>query len=256
MAFWDRWFDWKSPDDPKPRLEPKPRPASAEPPLPEFPLPLQRCRGTFIDARLPQLRRQAAQRGETLIVLGDDDDVRTLKQVYESAEATKEEILTAASQLNVDEWLAKQVEADPEWYECEPGEWPMRDERNRSMTAHLIPGTNRPKPNVYLATLPTARSWETPAYLRFGHWNDCPQPHVHVAMAKRWNERFGAELIAATGDIVEFEVVRPLMDREAAMRLAREQFVYCADIVQQGTETLECLAASLLRGKCWFFWWD
>ena len=40
------------------------------------------------------------------------------------------------------------------------------------------------------------------------------------------------------------------------MALAREQFVYCPDIVYQGTGTLAGLAAALLEGTTWYFWWD
>jgi hypothetical protein len=31
---------------------------------------------------------------------------------------------------------------------------------------------------------------------------------------------------------------------------------YCEDVVLQGTLTLERLAATLLHGRVWFFWWD
>ncbi len=41
-----------------------------------------------------------------------------------------------------------------------------------------------------------------------------------------------------------------------ALDLAYEQMGYCADIVLQGTLTLERLAATLLDGRVWFFWWD
>jgi hypothetical protein len=38
--------------------------------------------------------------------------------------------------------------------------------------------------------------------------------------------------------------------------LAKEQYAYCADIVEQGVGTIEALAATLLNGHIWFFWWD
>ena len=44
--------------------------------------------------------------------------------------------------------------------------------------------------------------------------------------------------------------------KEEALALAWEQFVYCPDIVTQGTETVEVLAAALLNGPVWLFLWD
>ena len=41
-----------------------------------------------------------------------------------------------------------------------------------------------------------------------------------------------------------------------ALDLAREQYAYCPDLVDQGTETLSALAASLLKDEWWHFWWD
>jgi hypothetical protein len=40
------------------------------------------------------------------------------------------------------------------------------------------------------------------------------------------------------------------------MLLARDQYLYCEDNVEQWTRTLEALAARLLRGEAWYFWWD
>jgi hypothetical protein len=32
--------------------------------------------------------------------------------------------------------------------------------------------------------------------------------------------------------------------------------MYCEDIVIQGTQTVENLAAGLLGNNLWYFWWD
>jgi Domain of unknown function (DUF4253) len=62
--------------------------------------------------------------------------------------------------------------------------------------------------------------------------------------------------VTMTQDTIELAVERPIQTREDALAVAHEQYVYCADIVQQGTETIEGLAAALLNAPEWFFWWD
>jgi len=57
-------------------------------------------------------------------------------------------------------------------------------------------------------------------------------------------------------DRVETRVSRPANNRQRAVNVAREQYAYCSDIVDQGMETLDVLAASLLNGTAWLFWWD
>jgi hypothetical protein len=59
-----------------------------------------------------------------------------------------------------------------------------------------------------------------------------------------------------SGDQVEFAVARPPQDREGALALAHEQFVYFTDNVAQGTQRIEALAAALLGAHVWHFWWD
>jgi len=51
-------------------------------------------------------------------------------------------------------------------------------------------------------------------------------------------------------------VDKPPHSQTEALALANEHFAYCEDIVTQGVGTIEGLAATLLEGKTWFFWWD
>jgi hypothetical protein len=107
-----------------------------------------------------------------------------------------------------------------------------------------------------MGLVPTTTPWEVPAFLRMGGWNSCPDAAVHCAIHRYWQSQFGAVIVAATADVVEMDVSRPPGTREAAMELAKQQYNYCSDIVDQGTETLSLLAASLLNGAAWYFWWD
>lgn len=80
--------------------------------------------------------------------------------------------------------------------------------------------------------------------------------HSPVLLGDREYERYGAELYAMAGDVVECCVSRPPAGPEAAEALALEQLLYCGDIVDQGTEALLPLAAQLEGAGAWFFWWD
>ena len=109
---------------------------------------------------------------------------------------------------------------------------------------------------MYIARVPAHRSWQIPAYLRLGGWGNCPATPYHVALARYWHEKFDAEIISARFDTLEFQVDVPPQDPESARKLARQQFIYCPDIVQQGFETMGKLAASVLKGRYWYVWWD
>ena len=110
--------------------------------------------------------------------------------------------------------------------------------------------------NVYIVTLPT-NDWTTaPAYLRWGGWNACPPPEYHVAAFRSWRDRYGAELVGMSSDTLNIKVVSRPAHREEAQSLAREQYEYCPDIVDQGTGSVEVLAEGLLSSDWWGFWWD
>ena len=111
-------------------------------------------------------------------------------------------------------------------------------------------------PKVHILVLPTSESAAVPAFLQWGGWNSCPLPEHHVAALRSWHERYGAELIGLSGDVMNLRVKRRPSTRDEALAIAREQFLYCQDIVWQGTGTLAPLATTLLNGDWWYFWWD
>lgn len=113
-----------------------------------------------------------------------------------------------------------------------------------------------PTPGNLIALVPCEHPSEVIGRLGFGDWNECPSPWVHIAVHRAWHERYGAEPIALAADTLQMRVSRRPATREEALALAEEQMVYCDDLVYQGTETLENLAAALLESDYWFFWWD
>ena len=112
-----------------------------------------------------------------------------------------------------------------------------------------------PLPSVHIGLASTACGWQAPAYLRYGAWDECPSAAEHVALFRYWDERYGAEVVAMADDVVEMKVARPPADRDAALELAGWQYLYCRGLVTRGVKTLQNLAAALLGGTVWFFWW-
>ncbi len=190
------------------------------------------------------------------VLLGNAEDVESLLENYEFQEESWEELLSAAGEIDPEAWFAERIEADPEYYEEERGSWPEDVQPDSTILGHIDLLTQKPHREVAIALIPSSAPWEVPCYLKFGGWNECPFPAEHSAVMRRWQEKYGAEVVTVTHDTVEMRVKHPPKTRDEALALAREQFVYCADIVSQGTQTIEALAATLLNAPTWFFWWD
>jgi len=137
--------------------------------------------------------------------------------------------------------------AEQDEYEFEDGDFSK--ERN---IWSVIPTEDK------LVLVPVKRSWQIPAVFCFGDWNACPPAEVHIALLKRWHEKYGAELISMGMDAVYCLVNKPVRTRDAALALAKEQAVYCHDNVDQGAGdgTLSGLAIDLMDAEAWQFWWD
>jgi hypothetical protein len=144
---------------------------------------------------------------------------------------------------------------DEKAMEPEVGEWPAEEVSSPDLTI-VFDNDGKYKPKVYILLMPTADDTEIPAYLQLGGWNECPTAEHHVAALRSWKSRFGATIVAANADTINMLVARRPPDREEALAVAREQFLYCEDIVLQGTGTLAPLAAGLMTSDWWFFWWD
>jgi len=195
------------------------------------------------------------------VILGPPDDACHVLDVIDSnSDMSIERMLEAASQFDVDAWIA----ARPAelWGDEEPpplpfeNAWPDEVRPTHTLDSLRDGATRQPYEQIIIVLLPTTDPTAAAAHLKFGGWNHCPDPIVHIAFARRWHARYGAHLVANTGDVLEFRVQNPVGSREDAIRLAVEQYHYCEDIVEQGTQTIERLAAELLGATAWFFWWD
>jgi hypothetical protein len=205
------------------------------------------------------LRSLVHQTGHWPVVLGDSeswggppDDPAYLTTLFDDLVAAAEPsatILGAGLAMEPSGWLAERAGL-LRLRVAEIGTWPP---------AEAVPDEDYSVSGrrwVAIGLVPTLRPWELPAILPFGGWNDCPAAPEHVSMLRSWHERFAAEPVCVAGDVIELRALRPPTERASALALAREQYAYAPDIVEQGTETIEALAACLLRSTYWFFWWD
>ena len=108
------------------------------------------------------------------------------------------------------------------------------------------------KDRVTLAIIPAQASWQVPAYLKHGGWNGHVDAHVKVALLRKWQQHYGAELVAVTADAMDIHINRKPATREEALSLAQEHRAFCPTNVA----TLAEIAAELMLLDWWQFWWD
>jgi hypothetical protein len=194
--------------------------------------------------------------GITPVILGSEEDIQLLVDGVENNGPPARRIIEAAAKVDLAAWMRERRESNPDVYIAAPGEWPSGPQAQRELSVPFDVVTRQPKKNVLVALFPTSRSWEVPAHVRYGSRNTCPPATVHIALHQLWNERWGAEIACMSSDVIECTVAKPPQTRVAALELAQEHMVYCPDIVHQGTQSVEALAAALLGARTWYFWWD
>ncbi|PSJ40585.1 DUF4253 domain-containing protein [Allosphingosinicella deserti] len=236
--------------------------------MPPLPYEVVTVAGAQAEAEWQRLR--GAGRGWPVVV-GGDEALAQMAEMLGGRQAqaadggapspgSPAEIVKAAAALRFPEALRAWAGAPGEdELRAEDGAWP-EDLPSGAAMPGLILATDltsgAPLERVHLLLIPTAKSWEVPAYLAWGGWNACPPPAVHVAALKAWHERYGAELVGLNGDTLNLRVARRPTERAEALALARDFYRYCPDIVDQGTGTLAPLAAGLMTSDWWYFWWD
>lgn len=202
-------------------------------------------------AELERLRARYPATGLYPILFGDAEDYQLISEGMEDA-SDASLVLEQSRRIDPLQWLREKLPIEPD----EDGEWPEEAGDEMGIRTHLDILSREPKKETVIGLLKVAAPWEVFAYLNWGGWNDCPFPAEHCAPHRYWASQYGAEVVSITGDVVQCTVSRPPTDRESSLRLAREQFCYCYDIVEQGTETIAALAAGLMNSNCWYFWWD
>jgi hypothetical protein len=207
-------------------------------------------------------RLQVFPHTQEILKEAESIDFSALLARYHINYVAETERLLAAAEAAEDEDEAAQfrglLEQEEEFRGLDRGPWPKADlstDRNFVASNFRDDDTLIGKP-VTMALLPCASSPEVPAVMKFGGWNACPPPAEHVAALRYWRQRYGAEIACITEDVMELVVEQPPRTREEALRLAKWQFHHCPDIVSQGTRTIDALAARLLDGEAWYFWWD
>ncbi len=195
-------------------------------------------------------------KGVTPVILGGIDELSHLQDALEYNDSTPESIIKQSENVDIKEFLNNRYKEFPIDDDI-MGEWPEDFEPDDDVLISTIDIlTGEPLDEVYIALIPTLDSYKVPAYLKLGDWNEYPVQEEHIAFLKYWNEKYGARIIAATHDIIECIVDNPPKTKDEAINLAIEQYKYCFDIVVQGTQTINNLAANLLNRKLWYFWWD
>ncbi|MGW0249302.1 DUF4253 domain-containing protein [Nocardia goodfellowii] len=104
--------------------------------------------------------------------------------------------------------------------------------------------------------VPTPYPWLVPGMLGWdGACNVDLGWREHATVLRRWQHLWGAELIGLERDMMWLRHMQPIDDKDTALSVALEAYLYCPDAVNQGHDTLDALAKALLE-PLWRFWWD
>ncbi len=209
--------------------------------------------------RWRRARDEAEENGRWPLLLGPAVIAESvLHQAQDPDRRSPAAILAEADRLDVRALFARWAEdtVDPDDEDDDVvGEWPDEPPGEDAAEADgLLGGVSDDE--VLIILMPTPSGWQAPAWLNWGGWNACPRPEEHVAVLKHWHATHGAELVSMTTDQAMFRVARPPATRAGALAIAEDHFAYCPDIVLQGVGTISNLAAMLIDGPTWTFWWD
>jgi hypothetical protein len=225
--------------------------------LSNFPFPTVSTSGDLAEQLILKMRKELQPRGQVPVIIGDAESASRLVDAWNYLELSFEAAMKIATTAEPEKWFQERIDQDPEAFgslleeQIYPkGAAPM----TRLQAGFDYDGT--PHREIFIAELPTLDFWTVPLHLRFGGWNACPEPSAHAMVAKYWEQQYGARIAVLTSDTIEFTVDRPPNSPEECAQLARQQYIYCTDIVEQGVGSIPTLAQALRGARVWFFWWD
>lgn len=197
---------------------------------------------------------------ERIVVCGSEEDKDYITENLEHSNRSTDKIINKSSSIDVQAWFKSRKEelvAEPELSLAETeGEWRGESDAKQGFTLTFDMLSGQPHASVVGASIATDASWKIPAHFKYGGWNDCPQPELHCAIWQYWQEKYGAQIVGVSNDVIEAYIENPPTTKEEAIELAWEQYLYCYDIVDQGMETIANLGASIINHHAWYFWWD
>ncbi|ADG73225.1 hypothetical protein Cfla_0306 [Cellulomonas flavigena DSM 20109] len=206
-----------------------------------------------------RLRAEHATTGLWPVLLGADaptdmTSALTPEDDYDDADA-----LRRATAMTLRELQELRAERLARWREADSED---EDERPGDSAPHTVehrePVVTVAEEDGVIALVPAAHGWQVPVILGWqGGVNYELEPVDHGVVLRDWHERYGAELVAMSGDqVLELLVDRPPTTPAEALAVAREQYDYCGDVVDQGVGTIEALAREQAGSASWYFWWD
>ena len=199
---------------------------------------------------LKRLRSEMRTTKRYPFIIGTDAEVSELQEMIEPPADGGEQIMRQALEFDIGSWLE-------EHRSKKKAGWPKKGAPPLTGILSLNdPLTQQRKPEINIGLIETNSDWEIFARLGYGGWNDCPPPHIHMALHRYWDQKYKTSILCLSGDVVESLVRVPVADKKGALELAHEQHSYCYDIVEQGVGTIGNLASSLLEARYWYFWWD
>lgn len=163
---------------------------------------------------------------------------------------TVKDYQAAASEVDIEAWLeVRQDEAIEARPEPESG---LRKQQIAATRAQQLIDSVQ-----YLMLVPVPETDLVPAFFHLGGVNDMPPAHVHLALMRRWAERYAARprILGLGPDSLYFYVAKPVSSG-AAKRLAIEHFRYCPDSVLQSLGSVGRLASEISDCDLWQFWWE
>jgi Domain of unknown function (DUF4253) len=260
--------------------------------LAQFPFETVIVPGTEALAAWEDLKR--GNRGAPVIIGNEDSFSRVAEDAVSNWEIgpPREELDIANGLRHPADLRAMRKESGLQYSpDCEPhtpplGEWPAEPPEEAGLTVvyEYVPPPAKPLPpgivaglfagdsaaffaaaprgrfevseKVWIALIPADDWTAIPAYLNWGGWNANPAPEYHVAALRSWRDRYGAELVGMSGDVMNVRVSRRPETREEALELAREHYDYCDCPIYRGVGSVSNLAAALMAHNWWYFWWD
>ncbi|HEY1170773.1 MAG TPA: DUF4253 domain-containing protein [Verrucomicrobiae bacterium] len=224
---------------------------------PDFPFPLKSVAGDVAESMLLKMRGDLQAKCLIPVILGDKESVSDLSEIATHNQINFDEFARSASTVLPEDWLAGRVKEEPDCYPSLSTSKKGKSSPEPMMRLSVgFQSNGKPVPEVFIAQLPGPEFWMLPLHLRIGSWNCCPEPFGHALMARYWEGRFGARLAVITADTIEFTVDHPPATDESCAQLAREQYIYCPDIVDQDVGSLAALAECLKNSRTWYFRWN